>query len=220
MPQHSTLVGLCRFSLFLLLLALIPACTMIDQVVPSNRIHNITLQPNDLETHGLAMLTPSTVTGQEEDRQALALIFTSVLQERRPNIRVVPLADTLGEINRAGLESQYRQMFDDYRFTSIFNRDTLKAVGVAAQARYLAQLKLANFRQDASGRLSILGLRLVQTKASNIRLFLTIWDSSDGSIAWEGIQELSYSYDTTREKPITFKLVVEESSKYLIRDLP
>jgi hypothetical protein len=221
MPPLSGLKNPCRNPfVFVLLLALLPACTMIDQIVPTNRIHTISLQANYLETHGMAMITPSTVTGQEEDRQALALVFTNVLQDRRPKIRVVPLADTLGEINRAGLAEGYRQMFDDYRFTGIFKRETLKAIGVAAQARYLAQLNLANFRQDASGRLSVLGLRLVQTKASNIRLFLTVWDSSDGSIAWEGMQELNYSYETFREKPITFKDVVEEASKHLIRELP
>jgi len=221
MPLHSALRSPCRHPVVLaLLLALLPACTMLDQIVPTTRIHGISLQASDLETNGVAMITPSTVTGQEEDRQALALVFTNVLQERRPKIRVVPLADTLGEINRIGLADEYRKMFDDYRFTGIFKRETLKAIGEAAQARYLAQIKLADFRQDASGRLSVLGLRLIQTKTSNIRLFLTIWDSSDGSIAWEGMQELNYSYETFREKPITFKQAVDEASKYLIRELP
>jgi hypothetical protein len=221
MPLQSALKNPCRRPVFLgLLLALLPACTMLDQIVPTTRTHGISLKPNDLETNGLAMMTPSTVTGQEEDRQALALIYTNVLQERRPKIRIVPLADTLGEINRNGLAEDYRQMFDDYRFTGIFKRETLKAIGEAAQARYLAQIKLADFRQDSSGRLSVLGLRLIQTKTSNIRLFLTIWDSSDGSIAWEGMQELNYAYETFREKPVTFKNAVDEASKYMIRELP
>jgi hypothetical protein len=206
--------------ILVLLLPLLPACTMLDQIVPTTRIHRISLQANDLETHGLAMMTPSTVTGQEEDRQALALIFTNVLQERRPKIRVVPLADTLSELNRAGLAEDYKLMFDDYRFTGIFKRETLKTIGEAAQARYLAQIKLSDFRQDASGRLSVFGLRLIQTKTSNIRLFLTIWDSSDGSIAWEGMLELNYAYETFREKPVPFKTIVDEASKYLIKELP
>jgi hypothetical protein len=203
-----------------LLLALLPACTAFDQIVPTARIHSISLEKGALEKNGLAIITPSTVTGQEEDRQAVALIFTGVLQERRPALRVVPLADTLSEINRAGLADEYRLMFDEYRYTGIFKRETLKEIGVVARARYLAQIKLADFRQDSSGRLSVLGLRLIQTKIGNIRLFVTVWDSSDGSIAWEGIQELNYAYETFREKPITFKQAVDEASKHLIRELP
>jgi len=220
MPRRSARRLSFHHLAILPLLLLLPACTMLDQIVPTARIHGISLEKGELEKNGMAMITPSTVTGQEEDRQAVALIFTSVLQERRPDLRVVPLADTLSEINRAGLADQYKQMFDEYRSTGIFKRDTLKAIGVAAQARYLTQIKLSDFRQDSSGRLSVLGLRLIQTKIGNIRLFVTIWDSTDGSIAWEGMQELNYAYETFREKPITFKQAVDEASKHLIRELP
>jgi len=224
MPRHPARRGTCRYpatlALLLILLPVLPACTGLNQIIPTARIHGISLQKGELEKNGLAMITPSTVTGQEEDRQAVALIFTSVLQERRPELRVMPLANSLSEINRAGLADAYKLMFDEYRSTGIFKRDTLKAIGVASQARYLAQIKLADFRHDANSRLSVFGLRLVQTKIGNIRIFLTIWDSSDGSIAWEGMQELNYAYDTFREKPITFKAAVEEASKHLIREIP
>jgi len=207
-------------AVLLLFPLLLGGCTMLDQIIPTSRIHSVSLQKGDLENAGMALITPSTVTGQEEDRQAVALMFSSDLQDRRPEIRLVPLAETLGSINRAGLAEEYRKMFEDYRYTGIFNRDTLKAIGVSAGARYLAQVKLADFRQDASGRLSVFGLRLIQTKTGNIRLFLTIWDSEDGSIAWEGMQELNYAYDTFREKPISFKQAVAEASKHLIREIP
>jgi len=207
-------------ALFLLIPLLLGGCTMLDQVIPTSRIHTVALQKGDLEKSGLALITPSTVTGQEEDRQAVALMFSSDLQERRADIRLVPLAETLGQINRAGLAEEYRKMFEDYRYTGIFKRETLKAVGFSAGARYLAQIKLADFSQGASGRLSVLGLRLIQTKTGNIRIFLTIWDSEDGSIAWEGMQELNYAYDTFREKPISFKQAVSEATKYLIREIP
>jgi len=220
MPQQPARQRFCQHVVLLALLALLPGCTMLDQIIPTSRVHRISLERGELETGGLAIITPSTVTGQEEDRQAVALIFTSVLKERRGDLRVVPLADTLSEINRSGLAEEYKQMFDEYKATGIFNRKTLKAIGGTAQSRYLAQIKLADFRQDASGRLSVLGLRLMQTKTGNIRLFMTIWDSTDGSIAWEGMQELNYAYDTFREKPITFKRAVEEASKHLIRELP
>jgi hypothetical protein len=204
----------------LLALAALAGCTGLDQIIPTSRMHNVALQKGDLEKHGLGMLTPSTVTGQEEDRQAVALVFSGVIEERRPKIRLVPLADTLGEINRAGLAEEYRRMVEDFRYTGVFRQETLKKVGELAKARYLAQLKMADFRQDSSSRLSIFGLRLIQTKTGNIRLFLTIWDTSDGSIAWEGMQELSYAYDTFREKPISFKEAVAEASKELAKEIP
>jgi hypothetical protein len=58
-------------------------------------------------------------------------------------------------------------------------------------------------------RLGVLGLRILDTNQSNLRLFFQIWNPSDGSIAWEGYQELSYAYDTALEKSATFSSVVE-----------
>jgi hypothetical protein len=173
-----------------------------------------------LSAHGIGFITPSTVTGQEEDKQALALVFADVIRSKRPEIRCVRLSEVLGSINRNGLAEEYKQMFEDYRYTSIFKRKTLKKVGEVTGVRYLVQIKLANFTQKSQGRLSVFGLRIAQTKESNIRLFLSIWDSLDGSIAWEGIQELNYAYDTIREKPISFKQSVNEAAKELISRLP
>ena len=44
----------------------------------------LTLQPQDLERHGLAFITPSTVTGQEEEKQAVALTFSEILIKSAP----------------------------------------------------------------------------------------------------------------------------------------
>ena len=52
------------------------------------------LKPGDLEAYGIAFITPATVTGQEEDRPALALIFSQVLEETRPATHIVPLNAT------------------------------------------------------------------------------------------------------------------------------
>lgn len=203
----------------LLALLFLAACTP-RQLNNAGRYNNLALEPKDLPAHGVAFITPSTVTGQEEDREALALIFAASLRERRPDIPLVTLSETLGQINRNGLADEYRQMFVDYRYTGIFRRETLLRLGEITGARYLAQIKLANFTQGSHGRLSVLGLRLAQTKEGNIRLLLTIWDSRDGSIAWEGMQEVNYAYDTFLEKPITFKQAVEEAVRELIRKFP
>lgn len=212
-----------RIWLIILLLALsvpLPACTALNQVIPTGRSHNVSLQSGDLGEQGLGFITPSTVSGKEVDMQAVSLIFEGVLRDRRPQIRTLPLSETIGSVNRGGLAEDYKTMLKDYRLTGIFERDTLKKIGEITGVRYLAQVKLANFSQKHHGRFSAFGLRLIHTKVGNIRLFLSVWDSWDGSIAWEGIQELNYSYETFREKPVTFKQAVEESSKEMVKRLP
>jgi len=186
----------------------------------SVKFENIALTADDLESYGLGFITPSTVTGREQDIQSLAFIFSRVLEEDRPKIHVVGLPETLSAINRADLADEYKQMYIDYSDTGIFKKSSLNKLGYVAGVRYLAQLKLSGFEQGSKGRFGLLGWRMVQTKQANIRLFLQVWDSENGAIVWEGTEELIYSNDTFSEQPITFQLVVEEVARNLLSKLP
>jgi hypothetical protein len=203
----------------LLAAGLLPGCA-IDQVHSTADHTDFSLDKNDLETYGLAFITPSTVTGQEEDKQTLAFAFANAMQESRPDIRLVTLPETISAINIADITEDYKLMYVDYRDTGIFKRELLKKVGEITGTRYLAQLKLSDFSQNSKSRLSVFGLRLVQTKEANIRIFLQIWDSSDGTIAWEGTEEMNYSWDSGSEKPVTFRVIVEKTANNLITLLP
>lgn len=187
---------------------------------PTIQVQAISLRAEDLRDGGIAMITPSSATGQEEDRQALALSFTEILRSGRPELRVSPLPQTLSVINRNGLTREYRQMFEDYRLAGIFDPDTLRKVAGATGMRYLAQLKLGAFKQESKGRFGFLGVRVLETKTSTIRLFLQIWDSRDGSIAWEAAQESTVSHESMAEEYVSMKTIVKESSRDLVANLP
>lgn len=187
---------------------------------PTTQVLTLHLQLDELRTGGLAFITPTSVTGQEEDKQALALSFTEVLQTVRPDLRIVSLPQTLSAINRTGLTREYRQMFEDYRSAGIFDRETLQKVGQATGSRYLAQLKLAAFKQESRGRWGFLGVRMMETKSSTIRLFLQIWDTRDGSVAWEGSHESTMAQDSMAEDNITMKHIVEDAARDLVARLP
>lgn len=190
------------------------------QVFPLSDEHVISLKTGDLERAGLAFITPSSATGQEEEKQAVALVFAEVMKRERPQVRIVALAEALSAINRVGLAESYKRMYDDYRDTGLFNRETLARVRDATGARYVAQIKLQGFHQGAKERFGALGLRIVETHYVNVRLFLQIWDAGDGSIAWEGMQEMVYSRDRVREEPVTLHAALQESARAMIRRLP
>jgi len=192
----------------------------IPQTYSSIQHRALTLQPQDLERHGLAFITPSTVTGQEEEKQAVALTFSEVLKQKRPEIPVMTLSQTLSAVNRAGIEESYKLMFADYRDTGLFKLDSLQNVSRATGLRYLGQLKLSGFSQGSDGRLGVFGLRVFSTKVARLRLFFQIWDSSDGSVAWEGLDELEYAEDTAMERTVTLKKVIDKAASDLVDRLP
>jgi hypothetical protein len=194
--------------------------TKTQQNIPTTQVLMIDLKPEDLRKGGVAFITPSSITGQEEDKQALALAFNEVLLKLRPDLHVIALPQTLSAVNRQGLTREYRQMFEDYRLTGIFDRETLQKVAEVTKVRYLAQLKLGAFRQESKSRFGLLGLRVLETKTSTIRLFLQIWDSHDGSVAWEGAQESTVSHESLAEEFVSMKSIVQESALALLANLP
>src|SRR5512133_377110 len=97
--------------------------TQTQQNIPTTQVMTIDLKSEDIRKGGIAFITPSSITGQEEDKQALALAFTEVLLKMRPDLSVITLPQTLSAVNRQGLTREYRQMFEDYRLTGIFDRE-------------------------------------------------------------------------------------------------
>jgi len=180
----------------------------------------ISLHKGDLEAGGIAFITPSTVTGQEQEKEAVALTFTDVLKIERAQLKVSTLAETLGAVNKAGLADTYRRMYLDYRDSGLFSAEALSRIGAATGARYVAQLKLQSFSESSKNRFGFLGLRLVETQYADVRLFLTVWDSRDGSVAWEAMQELRISRESTSEEPLMLRRVLEHSARELIARLP
>jgi len=190
------------------------------QVFPTSQEHVISLRAGDLEASGIAFITPSSATGQEEEKQALAMVFAEVFQKLRPAVRVIGLPESLNAINRAGLAEIYKQMYHDYRDTGLFKRDILKRIGEVSGARYLAQIKLQGFEQNAKERFGAFGFRIVETTFSSIRVFLQIWDSEDGTIAWEGMQETHISKDRIADKPVTLRQIAERTARDMVARLP
>jgi hypothetical protein len=60
----------------------------------------------------------------------------------------------------------------------------------------------------------------VETKFAHLRLFLQIWDSQDGTIAWEGMQEMRISQETITEAPVMLRTVLEHTAQDLVTRLP
>jgi hypothetical protein len=176
------------------------------------------LTPGLIEEHGLGFLTPTARVDREEDKHALALVFASTLSALRPGVRVVPLAQTLGAVNRAGLLRQYQKMYEGFGATGVLERDTLAKLRGVTGARYFCLLQLGEFSQPTAANPFPLPGRAAA--GAHIRLFVQIWDSVDGTIAWEGINEVSLAAEPGNGRAATFSSVVERAARDLVARLP
>ena len=205
-------------ALLLLAASMITGC-FVPQKQFTDKHRDFSLGKGALAQHGIAFITPSTVTGQEEEKQFLAIIAAEVFKEKRPDIRCVALAETLSAVNRAGLADQYKAMYIDYRDTGLFKKDILKLVGELTGTKYVAQMKLAGFSQGNRDRLQVLGLRIVETRKADLRLVFQIWNTIEGTIAWEIVEELSYAQDTVLSGSVPLRTVLEEVLENLVTHL-
>ena len=187
----------------------------------TNIEHNVhQLKKGDVKLHGLTFITPTTITGMEEDKQYLALTFSHKLKKLRPELKIADLSYALGAINKENYSKQYAAMYEGYRSTGIFDKSTLKRIGELTNNRYVCQLKLSHFKSEAQGRWGILGLAISDTEKANLRLFVQIWDSRLGVIVWEAAQEITYAHDTTSEDAVTFEKMIHFAAKDIAKVLP
>jgi hypothetical protein len=201
-------------------LVFLAGCSSAPLFYPTLHEQAISLRRGDLEAAGIAFITPSTITGQEQEKEAVALTFSDVLKAERPALKVATLAETLGAVNRAGLADSYRHMYEHYRDTGLFPAEALQKLGQASGARYLAQVKLQAYNQSSKNRLGLLGLRLIETHYADVRLFFQVWDSRDGTIAWEAMQELRIARESSTEEPLMLRNILEHSARAVVARLP
>jgi len=207
-----------RFGMIILAVMLPGACSYQVYTSEEHRAFNLTAE--DLFEKGIAFTTPSSITGREQDRQSLALTFAEVLREKRPDINVVSLPETLSAINKAGLLNEYMQMYEHYEQTGIFDYSSLKKISELTGTRYIAQLNLSGFDQGEKGRFGIFGFRVLETKRANLRVFLQIWDAQEGMIAWEGYEEMNYATETYTEQGITFYDIARQIAENMVARIP
>lgn len=202
----------------LLALYFLSGCASVQESPALPRTDSVPLAPTLLEGQGLALLTPISAPQHDGDRQSLALAFATKFSKMRPEVRTVPLSQTLGAINRAGLTRSYLKMYETFALTGVMERDMLAKLRGVCGARYFALLQLAEFDRlpDMQANGSTFSPRL--EAGVRIRLFLQIWDSTDGTIAWEGVSELSQVSRNNADS--TFSGMVEHIAAELIMRMP
>jgi len=173
-----------------------------------------------IDASRFALLMPTAGFGQEENRQALARGFHDLLAELRPELKTTSLADTISAINGGEMAETYGRMYTAYKETGLYDRQGLQKLGEATGARYLIQLKLQSFNQNNRSRFGYVGINIVQTQTTGLRLFVQVWDSVEGRIVWEDSNETVRQVESIRERTVTLESVVKTNAEDLIRRLP
>ena len=170
-----------------------------------------TFDPSTLKQEQAAVLNAVVGFGLEGYAHQVSRSLATALNQRTALIKSLPVHDALSRINRAGLSEEYAGMVSDYVKTGILNRVGLEKIGQAVHVAYAFQPSLASFSQSMSGRFSLFGLRLLQTRVTTLRLSLQLWDTRTGVIVWESSGEATLAGEDVRE----FRIPLDEIARRL-----
>jgi hypothetical protein len=174
------------------------------QVRTSSTPFSSSVEPAVIQQEAVALLSAVTAPGLRGNEVTLAHYLHEILHKVTPEWKVVSLRETVARINGTGLAAEYMRMRAGYEESNIFDRDPLRKIGAAIGARYVFQLRLAAFTQTMTDRWKVpaLDLRVSQTRSSDMRLVLQLWDVKTGELVWGSAAETSMQSDGVSQDPV------------------
>jgi hypothetical protein len=160
--------------------------------------------PGLLSQEPVAVLGALTMPGLRGNEVGLAYMLGEVLHRVAPHIHILDSLHTVSQINQQGLTTEYTQMRTDAEQSQILNRDILKKIGAAIGARFVFQPRLAAFTQTMYDRWTFpaFGVVVSQTRQSNMRISVELWDAKTGELLWGSMAEGTMQSEAFAKDPV------------------
>jgi hypothetical protein len=126
----------------------------------------------------LGVVAPPTLQGFSP---SLSLALVRAIDNVRPSIHAIPGYETLSLLNEQGLAKDYADLISGYTSGGILERQRLRRVGSAVGSRLMLP-GVAEFDQSVVDKYETVGLKLVRTRLTTLRLWLQLWDAHTGQI--------------------------------------
>jgi hypothetical protein len=185
--------GNLRVAMLGFIAALVAGCTplyMSDTYINSTP-RTKSLDVGRLTTEPVAVMGLIAPASLQGFGPSLSHALIAALTKARPPIRGIPTYETLSVINEQGLAQNYADLLSGFAPGGILERQRLRPIGSALGSRYLLLPGLAEFDQLIIDKYEVMGLKLVRTRVTTMRLWLQLWDSQSGRILWESAGELT-----------------------------
>jgi len=177
-----------------------------------------TFEFQSLEGKRVAVLNAFVGTTLEGYRhQVSQSLFLALSKENHPFELLSPQA-TKYQLNREGLAREVAAMALDYSQSGILNLDTLHNMARTLEWDYVLQPSMAEFRQALDTRLRFFGLRVFQTRITNLRLSVQLWDTRSGEIVWESSGEGTMAGEDVRDVLIPFGDITQRLWSNILTD--
>lgn len=176
--------------------------------------------PAVLAQEPVALFGAITLPALRGNEVAVSYYLEEILYKAAPNWKVVPTQELTKRINREGLAGEYAKLRADYELSDILDGGTLRKIAAAIGVRYVFQPRLAAFSQTMTDRFKFPGLDLLltQTRSSNMRISLQLWDAETGELIWGSMAETTMQNEAVSQDPVYMEDVARATLGGIVAD--
>jgi hypothetical protein len=177
-------------------------------------------EPAVFEQHSVALFGAITSPALRGNESSLSYELEHILHKVSPRWKVMSPQELAKRINRQGLAGEYAKLRADYELSNIFDGLILKKIASALGVRYVFQPHLAAFSQTMTDRAKIPGFdfRIAQTRSSNMRVSLELWDAETGEMVWASMAETEMQNEAVSQDPVYFEDVARATLGSIVTD--
>jgi len=168
--------------------------------------------------------------GYQKDYETSMASFTfSILgydnkQEKEiiPNKRleVLSFSDFANKLNEKGLCQQHADMREFYRKTGMFRKSDLELLAKEIGADYIIMPCLIEIDRWSKGRLSVAGVKFLNTQVVNGILAMEIWDTRTGHKVFSATSDVTLANERIKEAPIAMEEAFNSAWLGIMKELP
>lgn len=166
--------------------------------------------------------------GYETSKSELTFSFLGInnndgeITENIPNKRleVLSFTDLANKLNEKGICQRHAEMRKFYEENGMFRKSDLEFLAKEIGADYLILPCLLNIDRWSQGRLSVVGVKFLQTQIVSGMLGMEIWDARSGHKIFSASSDVTLANERVKEEPISMEVAFESAWLGIMQELP
>lgn len=135
-------------------------------------------------------------------------------------LEVLSFTDLINKLNEKGISQQHAEMRKFYRENGMFRKSDLDFLAKEIGADYLVLPCLLDIRRWSQGRLSVAGVKFLQTQIVSGILAMEIWDTRSGHKVFSATSDVTLANERIKEEPIAMEDAFESAWLGIMKELP
>jgi hypothetical protein len=135
-------------------------------------------------------------------------------------LEVLSFTDLTNKLNEKGLCQKYAEMMKFYEENGMFRKSDLEFLAKEIGADYLVLPTLLDVKRWSQGRLSVFGMKFLNTQIVSGMLGLEIWETSTGHKVFSAISDVTLASERIKEEPMSMEEAFQKAWFGIMKQLP